>query len=203
MSLLDESGDIIGSYEFGTCTDSSPQKLIIPYSQFDLQQDWEIKDGSIELDGGDGTVAGVPSSSNKKNSVFPDEDKWSQKWTIKTHDAVLLTENGDASQEWRTHFIGSPYDYALTPGFPGAVQGGCLSSTNDPELAKSAMHHCDESMSLLVGPQTSLGALRAIADLVEDEGPDRMPGSCCFDTPTTNDKYFGIHVSQHTAFFLH
>jgi hypothetical protein len=65
-----------------------------------------------------------------------------------------------------------------------------------PEIAKTAMNRCDESMALLVGSQTSLGTLKAIADLVTEEGPERMPGSCCFDTPTSNDNYFGVAVRQ-------
>jgi hypothetical protein len=65
-----------------------------------------------------------------------------------------------------------------------------------PEIAKTAMNRCDESMALLVGSQTSLGTLKAIADLVKAEGPERMPGSCCFDTPTSNDTYLGVAVRQ-------
>lgn len=58
------------------------------------------------------------------------------------------------------------------------------------------MHYCDASMELLVGKQTSLGTLKAVADLVNEKGTDRMPGSCCFDTPTMNDNYYGVDVSH-------
>jgi hypothetical protein len=78
----------------------------------------------------------------------------------------------------------------------------CLPSINDPEIAKTAMNRCDESMALLVGSQTSLGTLKAIADLVTAEGPERMPGNCCFDTPTSNDQYLGVNVRQFVFSFL-
>jgi hypothetical protein len=65
-----------------------------------------------------------------------------------------------------------------------------------PEIAKTAMNRCDESMALLVGSQTSLGTLKAIADLVTSEGPGRMPGECCFDTPSTTENYLGVDVRQ-------
>jgi hypothetical protein len=76
-------------------------------------------------------------------------------------------------------------------------------NTCPPDIAKTAMNRCDESMALLVGSQTSLGTLKAIADLVKAEGPERMPGSCCFDTPTSNDTYLGVDVRQLFIFCLH
>ena len=57
------------------------------------------------------------------------------------------------------------------------------------------MHRCDESMSLLLGSELSLGTLKEIVDDIEENGVDRMPGSCCFDTPTTNTGYFGVDLS--------
>ena len=57
-------------------------------------------------------------------------------------------------------------------------------------------HYCDESMNLLMGKETSLGTLRAIADEVISNGNDmnRMPGKCCFDGPTDHDAFFGLDV---------
>ncbi len=132
----------------------------------------------------------------------PEEEKWSQKWALLSHEAVLLNANGSPYQEWEAHFVDAPYNYALLPGFPGGVENGCLSSASDRGLAKAAMHQCDKSMSLLVGRQMSLGTLRAIADLVEEKGPDYMPGKCCFDSPTNSDQYFGIEVSLNWSWFL-
>jgi hypothetical protein len=51
--------------------------------------------------------------------------------------------------------------------------------SNDKQLAKSVMHSCDRSMSLLVGSTTSVGTLQAIANAVVDNGPQHMPGECC------------------------
>lgn len=131
-------------------------------------------------------------------NVNPDDERWTQKWTVISHDAVLLSESGSEAQEWKANFVAAPYNYALLPqqSFPGTLVGDCLSSTSDLEVSKAAMHYCDESMSLLVGYQTSLGTLKSINDDIEDNGVDRMPGRCCFDTPTTNDAYFGVSVSQ-------
>ena len=167
----------------------------------DLKQEWKISDGTLQL-ADNGGVVGFPMSSattGTKVVVMTDEDGWNQEWKTVSHDPVLLNANGGLNQEWKANFIDPPYNYVLTPGFPGDIGSDqCLASTQDLDLAKAAMHFCDESMSLLVGSQTSLGNLRAIADLVNDDvngGPNRMPGKCCFDTPTTNDAYFGINVS--------
>jgi hypothetical protein len=65
----------------------------------------------------------------------------------------------------------------------------CLVST-----LKDTIQTCDASMSLLLGNSTSLGTLRSIAELVNEKGPDRMPGSCCLDSPLTS-QFFGYHVS--------
>ena len=112
------------------------------------------------------------------NNIYlqPDDgsQSWEQEWTLKSHEPILLTENGSPNQEWQVHYVLPPYNYALNSGFPGGmvtVNGeSCLSSALDPQLAKAAMHHCDTSMSLLLGSQTSLGTLRAIADDVEENG---------------------------------
>ena len=73
----------------------------------------------------------------------------------------------------------------------------CLDpSTDDKDLAKSAMYSCDESMSLLLGLTTSVGTLRAIADIINDpeKGIEYMPGKCCMDVATNSD-FFGYRVS--------
>ena len=80
--------------------------------------------------------------------------------------------------------ISSLFLLAICGSFPGTLTDGCLSSTNDPEVSKAAMHYCDASMSLLIGSKTSLGTLHAIVDDVEANGLDYMPGECCFDSPT-------------------
>jgi hypothetical protein len=110
-----------------------------------------------------------------------------------------MNENGSPTQQWEARFIDPPYDYALLPGFSGystSVSNAGITKARDREVARAAMHQCDESMALLTGKQTSLGTLKVIADLVNKEGHERMPGTCCFDTPTTNDNYFGVDVRR-------
>ena len=112
----------------------------------------------------------------------------------------LLTYEEDSSQQWEADFTIHNYDFALLPGFPGITETSgadntCLSSRNNKQLAKSAMYSCDESMSLLVGSTTSVGTLRAVANLVNKVGPERMPGECCMDS-ATNSGFFGYRVSM-------
>ena len=60
---------------------------------------------------------------------------------------------------------------------------------------KVAVKSCEKSMSLLLGSSTTLGTLRSIAQDVWDHGPERMPGSCCLDSPVTS-QFYGYHVSE-------
>lgn len=46
----------------------------------------------------------------------------------------------------------------------------------------------------------SVGTLRAIVDVIEEDGTDRMPGTCCFDTPTSNWDYLGVEVRCSVTF---
>lgn len=104
--------------------------------------------------------------------------------------------------DWSVQY--GPYDYWTHNDFPGNMQivngayrgEQCLSSTQDVNIAKRAMHYCDKSMSDLLGSQTSLGTFLAISALVTEKGAEHLPGKCCFDTPTTNDEYFGFEVSS-------
>lgn len=58
------------------------------------------------------------------------------------------------------------------------------------------MRICDDSMSLLVGSDVSLGALKAISDSIENNGVEQMPGYCCMDTAVTSE-FWGYDVSLH------
>jgi len=138
--------------------------------------------------GSNGTVASSGSVVlNKKN------DLWSQKWNITTSDVVLREAGGRSAEVWTPKFSEPGYDVAIAPGFPGTmmtvkeVDSQCLSSTQDLDLARSAMRQCDESMAFLVGSQASVGRVKAIADLIEEKGPGRMPGFCCLDVSTNSD----------------
>jgi len=51
---------------------------------------------------------------------------------------------------------------------------------------KDATTTCDDSMALLLGSSTSVGTLQDVAKLVNENGPDRMPGTCCLDTSLTS-----------------
>ncbi|KAL7486824.1 hypothetical protein ACHAW6_012424 [Cyclotella cf. meneghiniana] len=62
---------------------------------------------------------------------------------------------------------------------------------------KDAVKTCDASMELLLGSSTSLGTLRAIAQDVNNHGPERMPGTCCLDSPVTS-QFFGYHYDHST-----
>ena len=119
---------------------------------------------------------------------------WNQKWNIKSNVARLLKHEDNPTQQWEADYVGLNYDFALLPGFPGSKDDGCLSSIINKQLAKSAMYSCDESMSLLIGSQTSVGTLRSVANLVNEKGPQRMPGECCMDAATNSD-FFGYRVS--------
>jgi len=120
-------------------------------------------------------------------------------WTIPFvgYTNVILqkaTESNNA-QQWIPSFVEPPYHYGLVPGFAEMASSGHGKNRMDAiKSAKAAMVTCDKSMSLLVGSQTSVGSLRALADLVKDGGP--MPGQCCFDTPTSNPQFFGFSVSS-------
>ena len=74
------------------------------------------------------------------------------------------------------------------------TQQGSQSSIKDSYLAKEAMRICDESMSFLVGSQLSVGTLKSIANSIQEDGPERMPGYCCMDD-ATNSEFWGYDVS--------
>ena len=74
-------------------------------------------------------------------------------------------------------------------------------SIDDKDLAKSAMHSCDEAMSLLLGSTTSVGTLSKVATLVNNSGTEHMPGECCMDS-ATNSEFFGYRVSAPVYYFL-
>ena len=44
---------------------------------------------------------------------------WNQNWSTKTNTVRLLTNEEDPSQQSEADFVGSNYDFALLPGFPG------------------------------------------------------------------------------------
>ena len=110
-----------------------------------------------------------------------------------------MKAGGTNTQMWSPVFVDPGYNLALNPGFPGDMvtigDNECLSSTQDRYLAKGSMHNCDESMSLLLGSQISVGRLKAIAEEIEVNGPNRMPGYCCMDV-ATNSEFFGYDVSD-------
>ena len=119
---------------------------------------------------------------------------WDEHWDEKSDDFSLIMNAQRSGQKWRTEFFGQKYDYALLPGFRGDVLDRCYDSVEDPQTASDAMHSCDESMAHLVGSQSSVGMLKAIAKLV-GTNPEHMPGACCMDN-AANSQYFGYNVSS-------
>ena len=113
-----------------------------------------------------------------------------------------MEARGSSTQMWSPVFLDPGYALALHPGFPGTVfhrdGDSCLTSTQDHELAKSAIRSCDASMSLVIGPHTSLGRLKVIVDQIIAHGSSRMPGYCCMDT-AINSAFFGYNVSGCTG----
>ncbi len=178
----------------GVC-DSNPDLILLNDNSLDYSleyQKWKIgSGGAVESVMCKGMVIDFQQASNGGNmSIYLNEknDNWSQKWTVKSDNVVLLEAGGNSTQTWSPIFVDPGYDLALHPGFPGVVEtvGGdtCLTSAMDRDLAKTATSSCDKSMAFLAGSELSLGTLTAIADLVEEKGPEYMPGYCCMDVAT-------------------
>ena len=87
-------------------------------------------------------------------------------------------------------WAGYTYEYS--------AETGCLSSQHNYALSREAMKACDDSMALLVGSSTSVGALARLAEVVNDpnveNARERLPVQCCLDTPLDSE-YFGYNVS--------
>ena len=82
---------------------------------------------------------------------------------------------------------------------------GCMSSQSNLDLVRRAMSAADESLSLLVGKQTSIGTIRRYAALVNDESipnaSDQLPGTYCLDDPLDSN-FLGYYVSEKFQFLL-
>ena len=93
--------------------------------------------------------------------------------------------------------VGCGYDIELiwttNYHYQYSANTGCLSSQNNPVVSQSAMQVCDASISFLAGSETSVGTATKLVKLIEEKGRERMPGTCCLDTPTSSD-LFGEEV---------
>lgn len=156
-----------------------------------MEQKWTIEEGTIKAANCDVMVL---SNDNDQLKMKEDIGIWRQKWSIISRNAVVSAAG--SNREWKLEYVAPGYNYAPVPNFPGSERNGCLTSANIPSIAKTAVHRCDQSMSLLIGSKTSLGTLKAIVDEVVVHGPTRLPGSCCFDTPADSDVYLGHDVSS-------
>lgn len=171
----------------GACTNGAD---VILMSDVDVDyQKWKISGGSIQnvhckdlvLD-----ISGTSHEAGASIQIYESNDGNGQKWTVKSNDLVLMKApsgsdaKANSNQTWAVDFVDAGYDLGLHPGFPGVVEKlddqECLSSTTDTSLARTVMNICDQSMSLLVGSELSLGTLKAISHSVNTKGPDRMPG---------------------------
>ena len=65
----------------------------------------------------------------------------------------------------------------------GKVKQPCYSCLTDNKVGEMAVGYCDQSLTLLAGLDVSAGEIHQIAVDIKDNGPERMPGSCCLDTP--------------------
>ena len=168
----------------------------------------EIKKGSLSID-----ITGATPEATIQANLKSDEG--GQKWIARSNDVVLSQvgyeekSGKNANQTWIPHFVDKGYSLGLHPGFPGGIDDnddcdlssikdlrlGCLTSAKDRYLAKEAMRICDESMSFLVGSQLSVGTLKSIADSIQEDGPERMPGYCCMDV-ATNSEFWGYNVRR-------
>lgn len=76
----------------------------------------------------------------------------------------------------------------------GKVHQPCYECLEDDKLGETVMEFCDQSLTLLAGLDVSAGEINQIAKDIKNHGPERMPGSCCLDTPG-NSEYPGVPVS--------
>ena len=181
--------------------------ICLVHDGLDLNNQWIIESSgtiqSVIKCNDKGFVLDITGASNEVGAAIMAKEKdeeWSQKWRVVSTDAVLLkASENDSTQIWSPRFVDPGYDLAVNPGFPGnwvsSNSKTCLDSTQDRDLAKAAMHSCDESMSLLVGSKVSIGRLKAISELIRDTDHDRMPGYCCMDV-ASNSQFFGYDVSD-------
>lgn len=198
------------------CTNNNDVVLMADGDQ-DYQK-WKLEGGgSIESIHCDNVVLDMLDTSNGADGDLEQKlvahkakqkDGWSQRWSVKSSNVILMETSSSAkeddstqhlNQTWSTLYADPGFNLGLTPGFPGQIETTgtqkCLSSARDKNLARYTMGICDESMMLLVGSQISVGTLKAIADLVETKGSDRMPGYCCMDV-ATNSEFLGYDVSD-------
>ena len=128
-------------------------------------------------------------------NIYNRQDSWKSRLS---NSVVTLVDREDI--DIATYEIGDAASrsqiYISSTDFSRNKTHFCLDSRDDKGLAKSAMYSCDESMSLLLGSTTSVGTLRAIANLTNDpeKGSEYMPGECCMDVATNSD-FFGYRVS--------
>jgi len=79
----------------------------------------------------------------------------------------------------------------------GKVDQPCYSCLEDDKLGETVMEFCDQSLTLLAGLEVSAGEINQIAKDIKNHGPERMPGSCCLDTPG-NSEYPGVPYDPET-----
>ena len=197
--------DMLLSLSDHSCHDNTD--IVLWEDQDDDYNTWKITGGTIENVQCEGIVIDISSyEDGGRIQSMEKNNEWGQKWNVKSAEVVLAeistsdTSQPNANQTWFPRFVEVGYDLGIHPGFPGTVNTcddgeECLSSVHDGDLAKEAMRICDESMSFLVGSQLSVGTLKSMADSLENNGLDRMPGYCCMDV-ATNSEFFGYNVSN-------
>lgn len=175
----------------GDCSNST-DVILVPGMESNQGQRWKVEGGTIESVHCKGMVVDISAATTgaKPNiQMYYKNDDWSQEWTFKSNNVILMKasdeddyKKANSNQTWSPIFADPGFVFGLHPGMPGdsvQVDGKqCLSSALDRDLAKASMRICDESMSMLLGSELSVGTLKSITDLVSEKGPDRMPGYC-------------------------
>ena len=195
-------GHVIGMYESG----------IVKIGEYDIDdylQAFIVKpNGRIQLVGDqEEFICSQPSVSGSENDNLntvtscddsSEFDAYAKDWSLEvpTQDPYkFFVSPIPFGPDWNPGNFGFPGISSDNPAYQedkpwGDMPGDCLTSQYNTTLAEEGMTMCDRSMKFLLGNLMSLGALQAIADDIEENGPLRMPGRCCLDSSTTSE-WFG------------
>ena len=127
-----EYPSLVLSLPEGVCS-SNTDLILLNDNSLDYQK-WKIgSGGTIENVMCKGMVVDFQQAFNGQDTnIYLNEknDNWSQKWSIKSNDVVLLEADGNSTQTWSPVFAEPGYDLALHPGFPGVLDSmSCLKVT--------------------------------------------------------------------------
>lgn len=182
LSLSKGLQPIVGNILMMPCNGGNNQKWIVDFTRNRIMSELVKEDCCLQIKP-DGNIIGASCLDESSPS------KWAQKF--------LFPEAWTKLQQAIPNYI---YPY-FSRYIPPALWS---SNVCHVDWLKNVMKSCDDSMTLLLGSSMSIGTLRAIANIVNEKGPQYMPGSCCLDNPLTS-QYFGSNVSAGVivSSFLH